>query len=34
MTALQVVLNQFGNNEITFFGEDLPDQCVGVCNLV
>ena len=33
LNVVQVVLNQFGNNEITFFGEDLPDQCAGVCTL-
>ena len=31
-SPIQVVLDEFGNGEITLFGDEVINQCIGVCN--
>jgi hypothetical protein len=32
-SAAQIVVNEFGNGELTFYGADVIDVCIGVCVL-
>jgi hypothetical protein len=31
--AAQIVINEFGTGELTFYGADVIDVCMGVCNV-
>ena len=33
-TPAPIMVNEFGNGEITFYGPDVSDQCAGVCTAV